>query len=241
MSPEYLDALLYDWHNAHLLVRQNKDIDFFKAQLPPLGSLVFVFGAGTGRVSTPLADSGRYVLAVDRSFERLLRIPVCEQTRYWICCADFQKIGLLANVADAALFPYSTFQLLSTKAERRKVLCNVRKSLKIGASVWIDLSQHFETRQTTEWQHVLFASCKELKLDIEEWIRVIPSNEFVTIITRYVSDKDIIHENKEVWYFESSINLGRLLESEGFRLKNIIHGYGDVETNHRHIYIAEKI
>lgn len=240
MSFGYLDALLYDWHNSHILVRQNKDIAFFKAQLPPPKSLVLVLGAGTGRISTPLADSGRYILAIDRSFERLLRIP--KQKGYWKCCADFRDISLFADVADAALIPYSTFQLLSTQMDRRKVLYNVRNSLKIGANIWIDLSQHFKIPQAKKWQCVLSAPCKELKLDIEEWRHITLSNEFLTIRTHYISNGKIFHKSKENWYFESSINLFKLLELEGFRFNHIICGYDDdEETKHRHIYVAGKI
>ncbi|CAM5640539.1 hypothetical protein SCALM49S_04794 [Streptomyces californicus] len=159
MREQYVEALLYDWHNQHKLRNQRLDLEYWLTLVPPQQNTV-VLGAGTGRVASPLATRpGSRVVAIDLSRRRLARIPAAPGLHP--VCADMRRLPL-SRTADQVVIPYSTFQLLRTAEDRERALAEAVRIMRPGATLHIDVSSNFDLRQSSDWQLVLSASCEEV-------------------------------------------------------------------------------
>lgn len=234
----WLDAVFYDWHNEHLLRRQRRDEMFYARLLADLDRVV-VLGAGTGRVSTPIAEHSRgTVVAVDRSIYRLRRAPRRGNVSYVV--GDIRALPLRSAVADAAVYPYSTFQLLQSGADRATALREVNRILRPQATLLIDLSLRFEHRPPGRTRRIaLTAYCRELDAVVTEVEEAEMLADHLAIRRLFYRGDDLLATVDERLFFASSLGLEDLLSESGFRIVEAIRGYSP-DTAHRRIYVVRR-
>ncbi|GAA2640911.1 class I SAM-dependent methyltransferase [Streptomyces axinellae] len=232
------EALLYDWHNEHLLRNQRHDIAYWLG-LTASRDRILVLGAGTGRVAAPLAERpGHRVMAVDLSRARLARMP---RTRgLHPVCADMRRLPLSAG-QDAVVVPYSTFQLLRTPTERELALREAARVLPPGRTLHIDVSGNFDTREKSDWRLTLAEPCPALGGQrVEEWERLRPRPNHLLIDKLFRTERGELTRLTERWSHLRALDLEPALDRAGFTLDHIDHGYGNGISPHRSIYHAHR-
>lgn len=190
MTPEALEALLYDWECDLTLERQKQDAPFFHAilrrRLAPAGR-VAVLGCGSGRVAIPLSLAGWRVTGLDLSAERLGRARAQTATLatppIWLQ-GDMRR-PLSLPPQDAVIIPYSAFLLLRTDADRLACLTSVRDALTPAGLAIVDVSPNFALRPDQRRSPSLSGPAPELDawVDCFETLRQRP-REGVTFIGR---------------------------------------------------------
>lgn len=224
------EARLYDWHNEHRLRTQQADIAYWQTVVPA-ATRVAVLGAGTGRVARPLCEQGRTVVAVDLSHARLRRIP--PHPRLHPVCGDFRLLPL-GSCFDAAIFPYSSFQLLTSAADRRRALAQAARVLIPGGQLHIDVSGSFDTKPPTDWFQTLAAPCGGSQ--VTEWERRTRAQDHILIEKSFRSQGAVLAEVRERWAFARSLALEAELGPAGFELTGVSRGYGPESATHRFVY-----
>lgn len=236
-SAEWLEAVLYDWHNEHLLHRQRQDQSFYATALAD-SEITMVLGAGTGRVSTPIADHSRgTVLAIDRSLSRLNRAPW--RGNVVPIVADIRSLPFPDCIASAAVYPYSTFQMLESHDDRVSALAEARRTLSDDAILFIDISNRFEDRpQGQSTRIALEAPCRELGAVVTETEETESKDDHLVITRTFHQGGELLAVFAESWYFASALRLPEILPAAGFTITEIINGYS-ADTTHRRIYLAQ--
>ncbi|MGY5309165.1 class I SAM-dependent methyltransferase [Nocardia gipuzkoensis] len=232
------EALLYDWHNDHLLRDQRQDIDYWLT-LTSGASRLTVLGAGTGRVAAPLARyRPRTVAALDLSIARLQRMPSVRGLTP--IRGDIRNLPMSRGF-DAVVVPYSTLQLLSSDHDRQRALSEADRVLVPGGYLYVDVSSSFDTRTTTDWHIKLCARCPALGGDVQEWERCRQMPDHVVLQKRFQTDDGIvIAEVEERWAFLDSLDLASALDRAGFDVTRVDQGYGGTTSSHRRIYHARR-
>lgn len=235
---ETLEAMLYDWHNEHLLRDQRRDIAYWIRHTQGLRPLL-VLGAGTGRVAVPLAEADTGVIALDQSIGRLKRIPTT--SGLFSVCADMRQVPLADSLA-AVLLPYSTLQAVQGSEQRQLALDEAARLLSPGAHLFIDVSHSFEFKSVVVWHRVLRAACAELQGKVlDEWQIHIPLKDRLQLLKMVQSDGETLGTATEQWAYASSLDLPQLLADSGFDIVQVDRGYGDTFSHHREIYHAIRV
>ncbi|WP_405764996.1 class I SAM-dependent methyltransferase [Streptomyces sp. NBC_01538] len=224
------EARLYDWHNEHRLRAQQADVLYWQTTVPA-ATRVAVLGGGTGRIASPLCEQGRMVIALDASSARLRRMA--RLPRLHPVCGDFRALPLTICF-DTAIFPYSSFQLLISVADRRRALEEAARVLVPGGLVHIDVSGNFDTKLPTDWFPSLVAPCGAA--EVAEWERRTLAQDHIVIDKSFQSQGRILTEAREKWAFLRVLGLETELELAGFELTEISRGYGPDSATHRLIY-----
>ncbi len=116
MREQYVEALLYDWHNQHKLRNQRLDLEYWLT-LVPRSKIPSCWGREPGEWPAlwPRArlPSGR---------RRPESTPLGTYTsRAWTApCVCRHAPTSLSRAADQVVVPYSTFQLLRTAEDRNE-------------------------------------------------------------------------------------------------------------------------
>ncbi|MER0428749.1 class I SAM-dependent methyltransferase [Streptomyces microflavus] len=238
MCEQYLEALLYDWHNQHRLRNQRLDLEYWLNLVPPQQNIV-VLGAGPGRVASPRATRpGSRVVAVDLSRWRLARMPPVPGLHP--VCADMRRLPL-TRTADQVVIPYSTFQLLRTVEDRERALTEAVRAMRPGATVHIDVSSNFDLRESSDWQRVLSAPCEEVsRQPVEEWERTRSHPDHILIDKTFRTDRSVLLRFTEHWTHLRALDLEAALLRAGLILEQVDHGYGGGASPHRRIYHARR-
>lgn len=96
-------------------------------------------------------------------------------------CADRRRLPL-TGPHDAVVVPYSTFQFLPTPADRDLALREAARILPPGATVHLDVSGSFDTREASDWRLALAEPCPALGGQrVEEWERLRPRADHLLI------------------------------------------------------------
>jgi len=121
------------------------DVEFFVGQAREVGGPVLELGAGTGRVTWPLAQAGFEVVGVELSQAMLARAEAKSATmpeaarklaRFVLGdMGDFQ----LEQTSALVIVPYRSFQVLTTPQDQRRCLERVCQHLRPGGRLIIDL------------------------------------------------------------------------------------------------------
>jgi hypothetical protein len=236
LAPDDLEALLYDWHNSYSLVGQQADIGYWLDQTRA-SDRILVLGAGTGRVAAPLAARGTaIVVALDLSHARLARIPA--SPRLARVCADMTTSTLSVGF-DNVVVPYSTFQLLRTRADRLRALRMAAGALSSRGVLHIDVSTSFDSRPDSGPQVTLAKPCPELGGIVTEVTECIREEDAVVLRKEFRCEEGgLICAVEERWSYFVSIDFGGLLGEEGLRVAGVDHGYGAGRSAHRRVLHA---
>jgi SAM-dependent methyltransferase len=121
------------------------DVEFYIEQARRSGGPVLDLGGGTGRVAWPLAEAGFEVTSVDRSAPMLARSEAkrelaspAARTRVALVEGDARDVTLPGEFG-LAIAPGRTFQLLLTPEDQRSALANVRRHLRSGGVLVLQL------------------------------------------------------------------------------------------------------
>ncbi|MFI9081871.1 class I SAM-dependent methyltransferase [Streptomyces sioyaensis] len=232
-DPAEWDALLYDWHNGHRLRRQQADISYWLKRTEHDDRLL-VLGAGTGRVAAPLASHRRRsVVAVDASLARLRRMP--RLPGLTPVCGDMRQLPLRGRF-DAAVMPYSTFQLLLTARDRHYALSEAGRVLAPGGTLHIDVSGNFDTRTAADWHLAVSEPCPAIGATVDEWERRHLMPDHVLIEKSFRVGGHVVTEVQERWAYLDALDIEAGLSRAGFSLTCIDHGYEAGASPHRLIY-----
>jgi SAM-dependent methyltransferase len=236
ISSADLEALLYDWHNAHRLIEQQADIAYWLERTTS-STRTLVLGAGTGRVAVPLAGAGvSKVVALDRSLARLGRIA--KSPRLARICGDMTQLPVSRDFDDI-IVPYSAFQLLPTDADRRRTVQLAATLLAREGSLYIDVSTSFDNRPPTGPSVALTEFCEELGQGVTEIETCSRETDALLIHREFrLHSGDVLCATEERWAYFSAIDFGALFSEAGLTVESIDHGYGSGRSMHRRIFHA---
>jgi SAM-dependent methyltransferase len=131
--PEKLYCDLYQLEMDHF----SDDIDFYLLNLPESGSILEL-GCGTGRITSPLAVSGRIMTGVDHSLHMLKkavrkRTPGCSYIGM-----DMHNLAFPMQF-DAIIIPYNTLNLLYRTNDVISCLTHCRSLLRKKGRIYLQL------------------------------------------------------------------------------------------------------
>lgn len=132
-------AHYYDWELSFMCPEQNEDIAFWKEYAAKSDGNILEMGAGTGRLTIPLAEAGYNVTALDNSpnMLKILRnkagdIPISIIESNMQSFSSNQKFSLI-------IFPYFSFQYLLTLEDQIQCLQNVKRVLHHSGRIGFDI------------------------------------------------------------------------------------------------------
>jgi hypothetical protein len=231
-----VEAVLYDWHNVHMLQEQRADAAYWARVFEGARSLA-VLGAGTGRVIAGLRRCGMRgrLVAIDRSVARLARVP--DDLDVERVEGDFRRLSDVPTV-DAVLFPYSAFQLLGTAEDRTLAISTAAAMLTRGGLCGIDVSTSFDKRPSHDWELLLRARCEEVGATVEEWQHVAQRPDHVIIRQRYRIGSVEVGEVTDRWVHHRRLRIPELLLAAGLVPDRVERGYGWGVAPQRRAYLG---
>jgi len=134
-------APFYDWENARTLGR--RDVPFWRTVALNVGGTLLELGAGTGRISIPLARAGVPVVGIDRSEPMLARAQKRVkrgklQRRVRLVRGDIRFLPF-TRTFDMVLAPYGMLQSLLRERDLQATLTAVHRVLKKGGTLGVEL------------------------------------------------------------------------------------------------------
>lgn len=232
LSNEFLESVLYDWHNVNILGRQNNDISFYEKYVISHNiKHVIVVGAGTGRVAIPLSKITN-VDALDISVGRLLRLSE-HDNKINIIARDFSKKIDFNTKYDLVIFPYSTLQAINNN-HYINVLLNVKQILCEKGTCLIDIDNSFKSATSQKRTLKCEGYCKRIKKFIEEYITVVKLKNGIKVIRDFCVG-GIDYFVVEKWYSFNENQFINLLMKTGFEKTRIYYGYKKEKNAHKMI------
>lgn len=135
-------AAFYDWENARTLGR--RDVAFWRRILGTERARTLELGCGTGRLTMPMARAGIRMVGIDRSpqmLERAIgrarRLPRAQ--RPGLVRGDIRSLPFDDRAFGAVMAPYGLLQSLLREADVAALLGEVRRVLRPGGLLGIDL------------------------------------------------------------------------------------------------------
>jgi len=135
-------ADLYDYVEPY---RTRPDVAFFVEAAKEAGSTVLEIGCGTGRVLIPTARAGINIVGLDLSphmlavcRERLEAEPMPVQARVRLIQADMRTFDL-GETFTLVTIPFRPFQHLTTVDDQLSCLASIRRHLRDGGHLILDL------------------------------------------------------------------------------------------------------
>jgi ubiquinone/menaquinone biosynthesis C-methylase UbiE len=164
-------APFYDWENARTLGR--RDVPFWRNVALHVGGSLLELGAGTGRISIPLARAGVKVVGIDRSEPMLVRARQRVkrgklQRRLRLVRGDIRFLPFRRRF-DMVLAPYGMLQSLLRERDLQATLAAVHGVLKKGGTFGVEL-----VADLPSWQEY------EKRISLKGWRRR-PGGAHVTL------------------------------------------------------------
>jgi SAM-dependent methyltransferase len=138
----YTDAALYDYEYR----RRRADVSFYRELARRRGAdRILELGAGTGRVTVPLARDGRHVVAVDRSEamlarlrDRVARLPAAAGARITPVLGDLRSFSVGGRFP-LAIAAFNVLEHLYTRGEVTACLQRIAAHLEEGGAFVFDV------------------------------------------------------------------------------------------------------
>jgi len=172
-------APFYDWENARTLGR--RDVPFWRTVALNAGGRLLELGAGTGRISIPLARAGVPVVGIDRSEPMLARARQRVkrgklQRRVRLVRGDIRHLPF-RRAFDMVLAPYGMLQSLLRERDLQATLAAVHRVLKRGGTLGVEL-----VADLPSWQEY------EKRISLRGWRRR-PGGAHVTLTETVRQDR----------------------------------------------------
>jgi SAM-dependent methyltransferase len=140
----YADAALYDYEYR----RRRADVTFYREIARRRGAArILELGAGTGRVTIPLARDGREVVALDQSAamlgrlrDRIARLPPAVATRITPAAGDLRTFAVRGRFP-LAIAAFNVLEHLYTRGEVTASLQRIAAHLEPGGAFVFDVQQ----------------------------------------------------------------------------------------------------
>jgi len=161
-------AQFYDWENARTLGR--RDVGFWRRFAASAGGPVLELGAGTGRVTVPLARAGIDIIGLDRSAQMLARLTR-RSRRMRVVRGDIRALPFREQTFDAVIAPYGVLQSLITPRDLTAALAAVARVLPPGGGFGLDLVPDVATWKEYTNQQRLRGRAGAAKLTLFETVR----------------------------------------------------------------------
>ncbi len=138
-------AAFYDWENAQTVGR--RDVAFWQSLARRTRGKILELGAGTGRLTLPLARvAGRRVVGIDRSLPMLAR-AVAKSTRTTrraqrpggYILGDIRALPFADGAVKLVIAPYGMLQSLTRERDLTRVLSEAARVLAPGGTLGVDL------------------------------------------------------------------------------------------------------
>lgn len=105
---------------------------------------VIEYGAGTGRITIPLAEAGKDVIAVDNENKMLGKLKekldkLSSEVRERITFVQDDMVTYIHKDAPCIMIPFSTFNYLLSKEEQERCISSISTSLKPGGQLIMEL------------------------------------------------------------------------------------------------------
>ncbi|HEY0479629.1 MAG TPA: class I SAM-dependent methyltransferase [Kofleriaceae bacterium] len=138
----YADAALYDYEYR----RRRADVSFYRELARRRGAdRILELGAGSGRVTVPLARDGRHVVAIDRSpamlarlEDRIGRLPTAAAARITPVAGDLRSFSVRGRFP-LAIAAFNVLEHLYTRGEMTACLQRVAAHLEPGGAFAFDV------------------------------------------------------------------------------------------------------
>ncbi|NUM35499.1 MAG: class I SAM-dependent methyltransferase [Candidatus Brocadiae bacterium] len=236
-----------------------EDIPFYKHLLGKDHPLVLEMGAGTGRISIPLASAGYHVIALDKS-SAMIEKALFKKKEISPSCQDNLTLvqgDMISYQSDpkpnAVLIPANTFMLLKTFLAQKMCLKNIHQNLPKKGLLVLDLfnPHDFLNQAFLEERMVLVSSIShpKKKIIVNHWVsgKYDPASQVVQTYN-IIETCDSEGNTKKYPYTELLRYLYRfemelLLESRGFEVEKI-YGWYDFSAyntkSRKMIFVARK-
>lgn len=172
-------APFYDWENARTLGR--RDVPFWRTVARNVGGTLLELGAGTGRISIPLARAGVRVVGIDRSEpmlararQRVSRAKLHRRVR--LVRGDIRFLPF-RKPFDMVLAPYGMLQSLLRERDLQATLAAVHRVLRKGGTLGVEL-----VADLPSWQEY------EKRVSLKGWRRR-PGGAHVTLTETVRQDR----------------------------------------------------
>lgn len=229
MNNEFLEGVLYDWHNDFILGHQNKDIIFYKKYILQNNiKNVLVVGAGTGRVAIPISSITQ-VSALDISLGRLIRLSE-HNDRINIIACDFLKYKSRKKY-DLIIFPYSTIQAIN----RNKyfiLLKKIKKLLSKNGKCLVDYDSSFNNVSSSNKKIKCEGYCKRIGKYVIEYDIVNKFSNRIEVIREFVIENEVV-TTLEKWFVFNEKEFKKLLLNNNLYESKKILGYGGKSSKHK--------
>lgn len=207
--------------NADTFARGSQEVQQLLDLLDGNPQTVLDLGCGPGRHALPLADAGLSVTAVDTSRFLLEQLEADRDERaIEVVEADMREF-VREKAFDLVVVMWTSFGYFAEEADHRRVLANIRESLKPGGRLLLDLvgleylCRHLQPVHLTEYDDGrMLIERPDL---VENMTRL--ENEWMLI------DGDVVHYHEfshRVW---SAGEISALLAQSGFMVEAIHGGY----------------
>jgi len=136
-------AAFYDWENAQTVGR--RDVAFWQGLARRTRGRVLELGAGTGRITLPLARVvGKRAVGIDRSepmlaraVAKLRRVP--KARRPVLLRGDIRTLPFPSGTFELVIAPYGMLQSVTHERDLRRVLEEAARVLRPGGVLGVDL------------------------------------------------------------------------------------------------------
>lgn len=138
-------AAFYDWENAQTVGRQ--DVAFWQSLARRTRGRILELGAGTGRLTLPLARvAGRRVIGVDRSrpmLERAVAKAARQKSKRWrpggFVLGDIRDLPFDTGAFQLVIAPYGMLQSLTRERDLTRALGEAARVVAPGGVLGVDL------------------------------------------------------------------------------------------------------
>lgn len=231
------------------------DLSFYEKIFTPNTGTILELGAGTGRLTIPLAEKHFRVLALDIS-KKMLRqaqkkCPKHLQKNITWLQADMAKFRL-SSPASGVIIAANSFLLLPSITHQKICLLNIAKNIKTGAIVVIDIFHPFHKLQQPECQGQLslLASIENYQKDttLNHWCcgrydtakQVIIANNIIELCSNGEVKR---YPYTEILRYLHRFEMDLLLQQTGFHVENVFGWYDQrpfEHTSQKMIFVAKK-
>jgi SAM-dependent methyltransferase len=164
---------LYDLLYANL----SEDIDMYIKLLKD-SKTILEFGAGTGRITIPLARKGHFIEAVDLSKDMLEKLKFRLSNDNQLSANIKIVLANMCNYRSSSLFdtiiiPLTSFNYLLTVKEQEECLISIKNNLKVNGFAIVELLSEKTFSDTNESENYKFIKKIEInKNEYYEYYRI---------------------------------------------------------------------
>ena len=198
-------AGIYDEVYAEL----THDIPFYVSQAQSTGGPVLELGAGTGRISIPIASQGIDVVGIDVS-PKMIELANSKAAKLGLSTTCIFQTGDILDLELAERFaliilPYRSFQSVLNPVDQKKALNNIRKHLIADGLVVMDtfnpdIEQLADKHSVATPIHLMDVSRKEggtiVVWGMNEWDHLTQIND-IRLIIEYLDEEGVV--NKKIY------------------------------------------